>query len=76
MILCITKAMPIHCIDDKSVIKSLTDHNTTPYHASAYTWVAKGGARGARAPSTFIRGVLSTPILDLLLRHGDHVTLF
>ena len=33
----------------------------------------KGGARGARAPPTFTRGVLSTPILDQLLRHRDHV---
>ena len=39
-------------------------------------WAAEGGARGARVPPTFIRGVLNTPILDLRLRHGDHVTLF
>ena len=33
----------------------------------------KGGARGARAPPTFTRGVLNIPILDQLLYHRDHV---
>ena len=39
-------------------------------------WVAEGGAGGARAPSTFTRGMLSTPILYLPLRHTHHVSFF
>ena len=41
---------------------------------STYNCIGSGrGARGARAPPTFTRRVLSTPILNQLLRHGNHM---